>query len=152
MIEPKSKKILGYIRRAEVVSEDSPDEQTKVGSVLISRKTGSVVSEGFNGFVRGANDLALPKCRPEKYEYIIHAETNLICNAARNGVTTDDCFVVQTLSPCVQCARYLYQCGITTVYYREYYKGTDEVKRLGDLQLIYTSFDKYTKIQIEPTK
>lgn len=152
MNEPKEKKILSCIRRAETAAEDSPDEQTKVGSVLVSKKTLSVVSEGFNGFARGVRDEAIPKTRPEKYEYMIHAESNLICNAARNGVTTDDCFVVQTHSPCVHCARLLYQCGITTVYYKEFYRGTKDVERLGDLQLKYTSFEKYTKIEIEPTK
>lgn len=148
----KPAKILSYIRRAEVVADNSPDAETKVGSVLISKKTGSVISEGYNGFVRGANDDIIPKTRPEKYEYVIHAETNLICNAARNGVTTDDCFIVQTHSPCVHCARLLYQCGITTVYYKEFYRGTEEVKRLGDLELKYTAFENYTKIEIEPAR
>lgn len=152
MLELKIEKVLSYIRRAEVIAENSPDAETKVGSVLISKKTGSVISEGYNGFVRGTNDAALPKTRPDKYQYVIHAETNLICNAARNGVVTDDCFIVQTHSPCVHCARLLFQCGISVVYYKNYYPGTDEVKRLGDLQLKYTSFEKYTKIEIEPTK
>lgn len=148
--EIKAEKILSYIRRAEVTAENSPDAETKVGAVLISYKTGSVISEGYNGFVRGAQDARIPKTRPEKYKYIIHAEANLVCNAARNGVTTDDCFAVITMSPCVQCARLLYQCGVTTAYYKEYYRGTDEVKQLGDLQLKYTAFEKYTKIEIEP--
>lgn len=146
----KTEKVLSYIRRAEVTSENSPDAETKVGAVLISYKTGSVISEGYNGFVRGAKDELIPKTRPEKYKYVIHAEANLICNAARNGVNTDDCFVALTISPCVHCARLLYQCGITTVYYKDYYRGTDEVKQLGDLQLKYTAFEKYTKIEIEP--
>lgn len=148
--EIKLEKILSYIRRAEVVAENSPDAETKVGSVLISNKTRSVISEGYNGFVRGAADSRIPKTRPEKYKYVIHAEANLIFNAARNGVTTDDCFVVQTHSPCAQCARALYQCGIATVYYKNYYGGTDEIKQLGDLQLKYTTFGGYTKIKIEP--
>lgn len=152
MQELKPEKVLSYIRRAEVVADNSPDADTKVGSVLISKKTGSVISEGYNGFVRGAKDEIIPKTRPEKYEYVIHAETNLICNAARNGVTTDDCFIVQTHSPCVHCARLLYQSGITTVYFKEYYRGTADVARLGDLELKYTKFGEYTKIEIEPAK
>lgn len=152
MEELKEKKVLSYLKRAEVVAENSPDAETKVGAVLISKKTGSVISEGYNGFVRGAQDDRIPNTRPEKYEFVIHAEANLICNAARNGVTMDDCFVVQTISPCVHCARLLYQCGIDTVYYKDYYRGTDEVKRLGDLELEYTNFDKYTKIKIRPSK
>lgn len=152
MKEIKPEKVLNLIAMAEIAASASPDAETKVGSILVSKKTGSVVSTGFNGFVRGANDDVIPKTRPEKYEYVIHAESNLICNAARNGVTTDDCFIVQTHSPCVHCARLLYQCGITTVFYKEFYRGTEEVKRLGDLQLKYTSFDKYTKIEIEPAR
>jgi dCMP deaminase len=145
-------KILSYIRRAEVVAENSPDADTKVGSILVSRKTGSVISEGFNGFVRGGPDSELPNFRPEKYDFVIHSETNLICNAARNGVSTDDCFVVQTHSPCVHCARLLYQAGINEVFYKNYYRGTDDISRLGDLELKYTAFDKYTKIEINPVK
>jgi dCMP deaminase len=150
--EIKSAKILNLIRMAEVAAQASPDADTKVGSILVSKKTGSIVSTGFNGFARGVDDSAIPKTRPEKYQYVIHAESNLICNAARNGVTTDDCFVVQTHSPCVHCARLLHQCGIKTVYYKDLYRGTAEVKRLGDLQLKYTAFDEYTKIEIEPTR
>lgn len=153
MTEIKPNKVLSYLKRAEVVAENSPDAETRVGSVLISKRTGSVISEGYNGFVRGANDAVLPKTRPEKYEYVIHAESNLICNAARNGVLTDECFVVQTHSPCVHCARLLYQCGITTVYCKDYYqKGVEDIERLGDLQLTYVKCDGYMKIEIQPTR
>ena len=148
----KEAKILNLVAMAEVAASASPDAETKVGSILVSNKTGSIVSTGFNGFVRGTNDAAIPKTRPAKYEFVIHAESNLICNAARNGVTTDDCFVVQTHSPCVHCARLLYQAGVSVVYFKNYYPGTDEVTRLGDLTLKYTPFEKYTKIDIEPSK
>lgn len=149
-MEISEKKILSYLKRAQVVAENSPDAETKVGSVLVSKKTHSVISEGYNGFIRGADDDKLPKTRPEKYDYVIHAEENLICNAARNGVRVDDCFVVQTISPCVKCARLLYQAGVDTVFYGEWYKGSDKVSELGDLKLTFTKFEKFTKIVIEP--
>lgn len=148
----KDKKILSYIARAKVVAQNSPDEETKVGAVLVSKSTQSVISEGYNGFIRGADDEKLPKKRPEKYEYVVHAEQNLICNAARNGVRTDDCFIVQTISPCITCARLLYQAGIDTVYFEGWYKGSDKIKELGDLKLEFTKFDKYTKIELKPNK
>lgn len=146
----KQNKLMLYIKRALVTAESSPDAETKVGSILISKSTGSVISEGYNGFVRGANDDALPKTRPGKYDYVIHAEQNLIYNAARNGVRTDACFIVQTHSPCVACARALYQSGIDTVYFKNYYPGTDKIKDLGDLKLVYTEFGEFTKIVISP--
>lgn len=148
----KAKKVLSFLRRAEVVAENSPDAQTKVGAVLVSKTTHSVISEGYNGFVRGADDDKLPTSRPGKYEYMVHAEQNLICNAARNGVNMDNCIVVQTISPCIHCARLLYQAGVDTIYYKDYYRGTDDVKRLGDLKLEYTNYEKYTKIVIRPNR
>jgi dCMP deaminase len=146
----KDQKLASYIRRAECVAENSPDEETKVGSILISKSTGSVISEGYNGFVRGADDNKIPKTRPDKYDYVIHAEENLIYNAARNGVRTDQCIVVQTHSPCVHCARRLYQSGIDTVYFKTYYPGTDRIKVLGDLKLEFTSVGLFTMIIISP--
>lgn len=148
----KEQKLQLFIKRALVVSENSPDEETQVGSILVSKSTGSVISEGFNGFVRDTNDDVLPKTRPDKYEYVIHAEQNLIYNAARNGVRTDNCFVVQTHSPCVHCARALYQSGIDTVYFKNYYPGTDRIEELGDLTLEYTEFSEVTMIKIKPNK
>lgn len=151
-VEMKEQKVLSLIRRAEAAALDSPDAETKVGSVLVSRSTGSVISEGFNGFVRGAKDEVLPKTRPDKYEFVIHAEANLIYNAARNGVRTNDCIVVQTHSPCVQCARALYQSGVDTIFFKKYYPGTDRIAELGDLVLEYTESETYTKIVIRPNK
>lgn len=157
--EISEKKILSYLRRAEVVAESSPDADTKVGSILVSKKTLSVISEGYNGFIRGADDDKLPKTRPtkcshgpSKYDYIVHAEENLICNAARNGVCMADAFVVQTISPCIRCARLLFQSGVETVYFKGWYKGSNEIEKLGDMRLKFTKFDKYTKIRIEPNK
>lgn len=146
------KKIKSYIRRAEIVAENSPDEQTKVGSVLISSRTLSVISEGYNGFIRGANDAALPKTRPGKYEYIIHAEANLICNAARNGVDMNECFIVQTHSPCVNCARLLFQAGIDVIYFKDKHVMTDTAERLGDLTFNYTDLKEYSKLELKPNK
>lgn len=148
----KLNKIQNYLKRALVTAESSPDAETKVGSILISKATGSVISEGYNGFVRGADDHKLPKTRPGKYDYVIHAEQNLIYNAARNGVRTDDCFVVQTHSPCVQCARALYQAGIDTVFFKDYYPGTDKVDELGDLKFEYRQHEGFTKIVIKPNR
>lgn len=151
-MELDDKKILSYLKRAQCVAENSPDEETKVGSILISKTTGSVVSEGYNGFVRGTDDSRIPKTRPAKYEYVIHAEDNLISNAARNGVRTDGCFSVQTHSPCPQCARRLIQAGIDTVYFQTLYSGTAKIKELNDMIATYTSGTFWTRMVITPNQ
>ena len=125
----KHSKLENYYQRALVVASSSPDQETKVGALLIKRESGAVVADGFNGFCRNAPDIKLPKTRPEKYEYIIHAENNLICNAVRHGIQTDNCVVFCTLSPCVQCLRFLWQCGIKEFYFKDKYKDFDHKDR-----------------------
>ena len=151
-MELKGDKIKRYIRRAEIAAESSPDLETKVGAILVSSKTQSVVSEGYNGFIRGAKDDVLPRTRPDKHKFIIHAEANLLANAARNGVSTSDCFVVQTISPCINCARLLFQAGIKEIYFKEWY-GSDLGKlEIGDLKTLVLSMDGYYLLQLHADK
>jgi dCMP deaminase len=104
------------------VSTRSHDDETKVGSVIIKNDTGMVVATGHNGFARGAPDHLLPTTRPEKYEYMIHAEENLISHCAKSGIPIDNCTLVITLSPCQKCLRLMWQAGITQVICRDLYR------------------------------
>ena len=145
-------KLRKFMRRAETVALDSHDTETKVGSVLISKATMSVVSEGFNGFVRGAPDDKLPTTRPDKYQFMQHAEANLITSAFRNGVGGGKYFIVQTLSPCVQCVRMCWQAGITEIYFRDIYRDFGHSRNLGDLQILFTTVGEYYKIELRSAK
>lgn len=107
---------------AEAASVRSPDAETKVGAILIKNDTGGVVATGHNGFVRGAPDALLPCLRPEKYEYMVHAEENLIAHAAKTGTSTENCTLVITLSPCQKCLRLIWQAGVTEVICRDLYR------------------------------
>lgn len=107
---------------AQAAAERSHDEQTKVGAVLIKNDTGMVVATSYNGFVRGAPDHLLPKTRPEKYEYMIHAEDNLIAHCAKSGISVDNCSLVITMSPCQKCLRLMWQAGITQVICKDLYR------------------------------
>ncbi len=146
----KLNKILNYAKQAEVVAESSPDEQTKVGALLINSKTGAVLGSGYNGFIRGAPDDKLPKTRPDKYPYMVHAETNLIYNCARHGISTDECWVYCTLSPCVNCLRCLYQCGITVVVFKEKYRDFDTQAAMMDMKWDLTEMGEFTILHLKP--
>lgn len=145
-------KLDSYYKRALAVASDSPDEQTKVGSILINKKSGAVIASGYNGFVRGADDSNLPKTRPEKYNYIVHSEENLIYNCARHGISTRDCAVFVTLSPCQKCTRSLYQSGITTIYFKDKYRDFKKQISLGDLLVDIKKIGPYTKMDLRPNK
>lgn len=128
-------KIQNYMAMAEVVAERSHDLETQVGSVLVRSANDTVVSTGFNGFIAGAPDDKLPITRPDKYEYIQHSELNLIANCAKNGISTDGCYVVCTMSPCKQCTRLLVNAGIRKVIAKNLYKDFGDVQHMKDLEV-----------------
>jgi dCMP deaminase len=129
------------MKMAAVVAERSHDAETKVGAVLVNNKSGAIVATGFNGFVRGANDNHLPCTRPLKYEFILHAEQNLIANCARHGISMEDCTLICTLSPCKLCMRLMINCGITKVVARELYKDFQEILDMPDVKTGITRRD-----------
>lgn len=145
------KKIKSYFRRVDAIRHDSHDKETKVGAILVHGESGATIAEGYNGFVRGAPDHLLPNIRPDKYKYMQHAEMNLLCNAARHGISTNNCFVVCTLSPCTSCIRMLYQAGISTIIYREAYCDINESINMGDLNITTRVVDnKYSIMTVSP--
>jgi dCMP deaminase len=146
------KKLDYYYDRAFSVSKMSPDPSTKVGALLIHGQSGAVIAEGYNGFIRGAPDDNIPKTRPEKYDYMVHAEQNLICNAVKHGISTNGCILYCTISPCVKCMRMLYQAGITEIYVKDFYSDFEKCSNMLDLKLTVSKIENHVKIDIEPNK
>lgn len=128
-------KLSNYMEIAEVVSQRSHDAETQVGAVLINNDSGAIIATGYNGFVRGADDSTLPNTRPEKYPYMMHAEQNIIAHCARHGISMENCMLVSTLSPCINCMRLLYQCGITSVITKEMYKDFEKISFMKDINI-----------------
>lgn len=131
----RQSKVENYMEHACTAAKRSHDSETKVGAVLVNNASGAIIATGFNGFVRGAPDMVLPTTRPEKYEYIVHAEENLIANCARHGISMDNCTVYCTLSPCKKCMRLLYNCGITKVIVKDLYKDFNEIREMKDVDI-----------------
>lgn len=129
-----SNKYKYYMDIAETVAKASHDAETQVGSILVNNSNNSIIATGYNGFVRKAPDHILPKTRPDKHKYMIHSETNLIYNCAKNGISMDNCTLYCTLSPCASCARALWQCGITRVVAKNQYKDLQDFKDMIDLK------------------
>lgn len=128
-------KIQNNMDAATVIAQRSHDSETKVGAILVNNTSGAIVATGYNGFVRGAPDGILPTTRPDKYEYILHAEQNMIANCARHGISMDNCSLICTLSPCKLCMRMLLNCGITKVIARDLYKDFNEILKMQDIKV-----------------
>jgi len=149
-LKVSKKNLDSWYHQARAISRQSPDSQTKVGSLLIKKDTKSVVSQGFNGFIRSAKDNNLPNARPDKYEYMIHSEANLIYNCVLNGINTRDCIVFCTHSPCKNCLRALYQCGIRDIIFKEVYENMEGYKKMKDIKVLHSAYEGYTTMFVEP--
>jgi len=104
-----------FLSLAEAVAQKSKDPSRKVGCVITSSDH-SVRSTGFNGFPRGIDETDRERWyRPQKYQYVVHAEENAIINAAREGISLYGCTATIQSPPCTKCAKALIQAGIVKI-------------------------------------
>jgi dCMP deaminase len=113
-----------------------------VGAVIV--KDDTVISYGYNGMPAGwdnncehiLQDGTL-KTNPE----VLHAESNAIAKLARstNSGLGADMFV--THSPCLGCAKLIYQSGIRRVFYAEDYRDDSGIQFLYKSGLIVEKLD-----------
>ncbi len=105
-----------YVDAAKFYATWSKDESTSVGAVIYNPNTHAILMDGYNGFPRGVNDdIPERKARPLKYLYTVHAETNAIYNAARNGVALEGMGMALDWHPCARCAGAIVQSGIIEI-------------------------------------
>ena len=120
---------VNYIKRAWVSAELSKDPNTKVGAVIVTRDY-SQESTGRNGFPRGIDESGDRWNRPNKYEYVIHAEENAILNAKFD---VRGCILYVTHMPCHRCLARIIQSDIHDIYYNLEYSNLTNVDIHADL-------------------
>jgi len=79
--------------------------------------------ENIVGYDKGAPVL---KTKPE----VLHAETNAIAKLAKSTESGDGATMFITHAPCIDCAKLVFQSGISSVYYRNHYRNADGVQFL----------------------
>ena len=124
----KQKEVELYFQFVHSAAALSTAVRAKVGALVLDRNN-NMVAFGYNGTMRGADNTCeefTPQGLVTK-DSTIHAEQNLICHAARRGISIEGGTVFVTHSPCIKCATLLYQAGIMTVYYDIEYRCHDEV-------------------------
>lgn len=102
-----------WLRIAAVHASRSPDEETQHGCVIVDDRQ-CVLAMGYNGFPSNVNDAALPARRPDKYDFMVHAEANAIARCGRSLVGAK---AYVTGLPCSRCMTLLNQAGIVCVIY-----------------------------------
>jgi deoxycytidylate deaminase len=102
-----------FMALAFVASRRSFDPDTKHGCVIVSADN-HILTMGFNGPPRGADDWKIPRTRPEKYPFMAHAESNAIDNSVER-LEGGTAYV--TGRPCSKCLLRLIQNGIRKIVY-----------------------------------
>jgi dCMP deaminase len=146
-------KMKSYMEMARAMAKNSPDAETQVGAIMLSSE-GRLIASSYNGFLRGAPDDKLPKSRngnPNKYEFIQHAERNMLYNCAYEGIRTKDTTIVCTLSPCTDCLRASFQSGVRFIVFDELYSkfpNTDFYTELPDVHVAIQKIGEYTLLEM----
>ncbi len=136
----KPKLAQAYMRTAETFAELSHARRLHVGAIVV--KDDRIISIGYNGMPAGwDNDCEeivelredghhVLKTRPE----VLHAETNAIAKLARSNESGHGADLFVTHSPCLDCAKLIYQAGIARVWFGTAYRdtsGTDFLTKSG---------------------
>lgn len=101
-----------FLGLAKIISLRSHDSQTQHGCVITDQNH-RILGVGYNGFPKGLDDSKLPKTRPDKYPWMIHAERNALSNCV---IRPDNGIAYVTGQCCNNCVMSLWQEGITQVY------------------------------------
>ena len=127
----KQKHKIAHMKSAFNYAECSTAKRLRVGCVLV--KDNRIISIGYNGMPSGWTKECETEDNVTKPE-VLHAETNAIAKLARCSEHGEGATAFVTHQPCMDCAKLLYQSGITEVYYAHKYRlthGVDFLEKCG---------------------
>lgn len=102
-----------YMGLAFWIASFSKDPDTQVGAVVVSSDN-VPLGYGYNGPARGIRDSDIDWSRPDKHDYIIHAEENALDHCPW---TPRNATMYVTGIPCKRCMNRIAQKGIGKVVY-----------------------------------
>jgi dCMP deaminase len=119
------------MQAAHIYAELSTARRLKVGALVV--KDDRIISIGYNGMPTGWDN----NCEHEledgtlktKLE-VLHAETNALAKLAQSTESGLDADLFVTHSPCLDCAKLIYQSGIKRVYYALAYRDDSGISFL----------------------
>ena len=129
----KEKFVSAYMDVAERFAELSSARRLHVGAIVV--KDDRIISIGYNGMPSGWDnncefEYKNPQTkitelitRPE----VLHAETNCIAKLAKSNESGMGATMFITHAPCLDCAKLIYQSGISSVLYRNTYRDTSGI-------------------------
>ena len=121
----KEKHLRIRIEQCLALAKASNCPRAKFGSLLVDPERNVILMDGYNGGPRGGGDLCGGDICLRDSEQVIsgtrvevgchHAEMNVICNAAANGVPTKGAWMIVTGEPCMMCSKLIHHSGVSKV-------------------------------------
>ncbi|MBW1708500.1 MAG: cytidine/deoxycytidylate deaminase family protein [Deltaproteobacteria bacterium] len=118
-----------FLQITDMVASRSTCVRRQVGAILVMEKR--ILATGYNGApqglqhcldigcIRATNDV--PSGQRHELCRGIHAEQNVIIQAARYGISIPGSTLYCTTQPCVICTKMLINAGVRRICYREGY-------------------------------
>lgn len=115
----RSKFVQAFMDVAYRFAQLSSAKRLNVGAIIV--KDDRIISIGYNGMPTGWDNDCEDENNKSKPE-VLHAETNAIAKLASSNESGKNATLFVTHQPCLDCAKLIYQSGITKVYYCEDYR------------------------------
>ncbi len=134
---------------AQLVATRSTCLRRKVGAVLVKDKR--ILATGYNGAPTGARHCEEMGCLRERLEVApgerhelcrgLHAEQNVIIQAAYYGVITKGTTLYSTHLPCIICSKMLINAGVEKIYFLDGYPDplADEMLAEANVEVVRLS-------------
>jgi dCMP deaminase len=132
----KTKFIEAYMDVAERFAQLSSAKRLQVGAIVV--KDDRIISIGYNGMPTGWDNCCEDVIREDEVGFqvtkskieVLHAESNAVAKLAKSSESGLGATIFVTHSPCIDCAKLIYQSGISNVYYKTSYRDDDGIKFL----------------------
>jgi len=124
-----------YMGLAWMMASFSKDPSTQVGALIVDPKNNRPLGWGYNGPPANVSDTNLDWSRPNKYDWVIHAEENAMVHSRCPLMGTH---LYVTHMPCKRCMLRIVNQGITEVTYTNLVKDPNSSvnKNNDDIDII----------------
>ena len=137
-----------FMEMAHVVSKRSTCLRRRVGAILV--KDRHILSTGYNGAPKGLEhckevgclreDINVPSGERHELCRGLHAEQNVIIQAAVFGIPIKDSTLYCTNTPCVVCVKMLINAGVKEIIYSGDYPDDLAKKMIVESKIKIRSF------------
>jgi len=132
-----------FLELARLVSKRSTCLRRHVGAVLVKEK--KILATGYNGAPSGTkhcrdigclrDKLKIPSGQRHELCRGLHAEQNVLLQAALHGTSTKESILYVTNQPCMICAKMLINAGVREIVIADGYPDKMAKKFLGEVKI-----------------